>query len=239
LNIMKKRILMIATSNTQMGESGKTTGIWAEELAVPYYQLIDAGAEVVLASPKGGKVTLDPGSIKPTGQNDALVDRFLADPVAQAQVAATHVASSQDAATFDAVFFPGGHGTMWDLPNDAGVTQAVEAAFAAGKLIASVCHGAAGLVTARRADGASVVKGMRINSFTDAEEEAVGLTQVVPFQLESRLRALGAKFEGAANWQAFAIEDGQFITGQNPQSSALVAQHLTVALGLVQLKKAA
>jgi putative intracellular protease/amidase len=236
---MKKRILMIATSNTQMGESGKTTGIWAEELAVPYYQLIDAGAEVVLASPKGGKVTVDPGSIKPTGQNDALVDRFLADPAAQALVGTTHVASSQDAATFDAVFFPGGHGTMWDLPTDKGVTQAVEAAFAAGKLIASVCHGAAGLVTARRADGASVVKDMRVNSFTDAEEEAVGLAKVVPFQLESRLRALGAKFEGAANWQAFAVQDGQFITGQNPQSSALVAHHLTVALGLVQLKKAA
>lgn len=225
-----KRILMIATSNTVMGESGKPTGIWADELAVPYYQLMDAGAEVVLASPLGGPITLDPGSLKPMGENDPLVDRFLADPVAQATAKVTHVAADMDASTFDAVFFPGGHGTMWDLPTDAGVTRAVETAFAAGKLIASVCHGAAGLVTARRPDGEPVVKGKRINSFTDAEENAVGLSAIVPFHLETRLRALGAHFEGADNWASFAITDGQFITGQNPQSSALVAQHLLKAL---------
>lgn len=227
-----KRILMIATSNTVMGASGKPTGIWADELAVPYYQLLDAGAEVVLASPKGGALTLDPGSLKPLGENDPLVDRFLADPVAQARAQTTAVAAQVDARDFDAVFFPGGHGTMWDLPTDAGVTHAVESAFAAGKLIASVCHGAAGLVTARRPDGEPVVKGLRINSFTDAEEEAVGLAGVVPFALESRLRSLGAHFEGADNWAPFAIRDGQFITGQNPQSSALVAQHVLNALGL-------
>lgn len=228
-----QRILMIATSNTVMGASGKPTGIWADELAVPYYLLTDAGAEVVLASPLGGAITLDPGSLKPAGQNDPLVDRFLADPVAQAAAKTTHVAAQMDASGFDAVFFPGGHGTMWDLPTDAGVTRAVETAFAAGKLIASVCHGAAGLVTARRPDGEPVVKGQRINSFTDAEEEAVGLTGIVPFALESRLRALGAHFEGADNWTAFAIRDGQFITGQNPQSSALVAEQVLAALGLV------
>jgi len=230
MNQPPKRILMIATSNTVMGDSGKPTGIWADELAVPYYQLQDAGVEVVLASPLGGPITLDPGSLKPVGENDPLVERFLADPVAQAKAKATQIAAQMDAGTFDAVFFPGGHGTMWDLPNDAGVTRAVEAAFAAGKLIASVCHGAAGLVTARRPDGEPVVKGKRINSFTDAEEDAVGLSQVVPFQLESRLRALGAQFEGAANWAPFAVRDGQFITGQNPQSSALVAQHVLKAL---------
>jgi putative intracellular protease/amidase len=227
-----KRILMIATSNTVMGDSGKPTGIWADELAVPYYQLLDAGAEVVLASPLGGPITLDPGSLKPVGENDPLVDRFLADPVAQAAAKVTQVAADMDASHFDAVFFPGGHGTMWDLPTDAGVTRAVEAAFAANKLIASVCHGAAGLVTARRPDGEPVVKGKRINSFTDAEEDAVGLSAIVPFHLESRLRELGAHFEGADNWASFAIRDGQFITGQNPQSSALVAQHVLKALGL-------
>ena len=234
-----KRILMIATSNTVMGASGKPTGIWADELAVPYYQLMDAGVEVVLASPLGGPITLDPGSLKPAGENDPLVDRFLVDPVAQASAKTTRVAADMDASAFDAVFFPGGHGTMWDLPIDAGVTRAVETAFAAGKLIASVCHGAAGLVTARRPDGESVVKGKRINSFTDAEEEAVGLTAIVPFALESRLRALGAHFEGADNWAAFAIRDGQFITGQNPQSSALVAQHVLQALGLTATPVAA
>ena len=227
-----KRILMIATSNTVMGDSGKPTGIWADELAVPYYQLLDAGAEVVLASPLGGPITLDPGSLKPVGENDPLVDRFLADPVAQAAAKVTQVAADTDASHFDAVFFPGGHDTMWDLPTDAGVTRAVEAAFAANKLIASVCHGAAGLVTARRPDGEPVVKGKRINSFTDAEEDAVGLSAIVPFHLESRLRELGAHFEGADNWASFAIRDGQFITGQNPQSSALVAQHVLKALGL-------
>jgi putative intracellular protease/amidase len=213
-----------------MGDSGKPTGIWAEEIAVPYYELLDAGIDVQIASPRGGAVTMDPGSIKPAGQNDPAVERFLADAAAQAKLQATHIAASVDASAFDAVFFPGGHGTMWDLPGDAGVTRAVESAYAAGKLIASVCHGAAGLVSARRPDGEPVVKGLRINSFTDAEEAAVGLADVVPFHLESRLRELGALFEGAANWQAFAVRDGQFITGQNPQSSRLVAEHVLRAL---------
>jgi putative intracellular protease/amidase len=229
-NRMNKRILMIVTSNTQLGDTGKTTGIWAEELTVPYYALLDAGADVVLASPLGGKATLDASSMKPTGQNEPSVERYLGDSEAQNKLQNTLVAASVDGNTFDAVFFPGGHGTMWDLPHDAGVTRAVEAAFAANKFIASVCHGAAGLVTALRPDGKSIVHGKRVNSFTDAEEDAVGLSKVVPFQLESRLRALGAHFEGEANWQPFAVRDGQFITGQNPQSSALVATHLLDAL---------
>jgi putative intracellular protease/amidase len=236
---MNKRILMIVTSNARLGETGRTTGIWAEEFAVPYYRLIDAGAEVEIASPAGGAAPIDPGSLKPKGQNDALVERFLGDSVAQAKLQATHVVAAVDATAFDAIFFPGGHGTMWDLPVDAGVKRAVEAAFASDKLIASVCHGAAGLVSARRSDGKAVVKGHRINAFTDAEEAAVGLTAAVPFQLESRLRELGAKFEGTANWLPFAIRDRQFVTGQNPQSSALVAQHLLQALGLATLKDAA
>jgi putative intracellular protease/amidase len=229
---MTQRVLMIATSHTQLGNSGKPTGVWAEELVAPYYQLLDAGVAVTLATPLGGAVAFDATSLKPAGQNDALLERFLADAVAQAVVRATVTVASVVGVAFDAVFFPGGHGTMWDLPVDASVTQVVEKAFAAGALIGSVCHGAAGLVTARRPDGQSIVKGVRINSFTDAEEAAVGLTSVVPFQLESRLRELGAAFEGAANWQAFAVRDGQFITGQNPQSSQLVGQHLVAALGL-------
>jgi putative intracellular protease/amidase len=233
------KVLMIATSTTRMGAGGKPTGIWAEEIAAPYYALVDAGADVQIASPLGGAVTMDPGSIKPVGQNDPVVERFLTDAAAQAKVQSTHVAAAVDASAFDAVFFPGGHGTMWDLPGDAGVTRAVESAYAAGKLIASVCHGAAGLVTAKRPDGEPVVKGRRVNSFTDAEEAAVGLADVVPFQLESRLRELGALFEGAANWQPFAVRDGQFITGQNPQSSSLVARHLLTALGITHLQQAA
>ena len=236
---MNTRILMIVTSSSVMGTSGKPTGIWVEELAVPYYRFIDAGVAVEFASPTGGAVPLDAASLKPKGQNDAAVERFLADAQAQAKVRSTHVAAAVDAATFDALFFPGGHGTMWDLPADAGVTKAVEIAFAANKLIASVCHGAAGLVTALRPDGKSIVLGKRINSFTDAEEEAVGLTNVVPFLLEKRLRELGAQFEGAANWQAFAVRDGQFVTGQNPQSSDLVATHVLAALTSLSILQAA
>ncbi|GAB1436112.1 type 1 glutamine amidotransferase domain-containing protein [Sphaerotilus sulfidivorans] len=227
---MTSRILMIVTSNARMGDTGQPTGLWAEELAVPYYALADAGVEVTLASPAGGPAPIDPGSVKPVGQNDPVVERFLADTLLQARIAATPKASEFDGAAFDAVFFPGGHGTMWDLPVDAGVTRAVERAFADGKLIASVCHGAAGLVTAKRPDGQSIVKDLRVNSFTDAEEKAVGLEKVVPFLLETRLRELGGRFEGTGNWQPFALRDGQLITGQNPQSSHLVAQSLLAAL---------
>lgn len=227
---MTSRILMIVTSNARMGDTGTPTGLWAEELAVPYYALADAGVDVTLASPAGGPAPIDPGSVKPIGQNDPVVERFLADTALQALIAATPKASAFDGAEFDAVFFPGGHGTMWDLPVDDGVTRAVERAFAANKLIAAVCHGAAGLVTAKRPDGQSIVKDVRVNSFTDAEEVAVGLEKVVPFMLETRLRELGGRFEGTGNWQAFAIRDGQLITGQNPQSSHRVAQELLKAM---------
>ncbi|MEJ6006126.1 type 1 glutamine amidotransferase domain-containing protein [Paucibacter sp. AS339] len=226
------RILMILTSNSRMGNTGKPTGLWAEELAAPYYALLDAGVAIELASPAGGPVPIDPSSLKPAGENEAIVERFLADAGLQALIGQTAKAQDKNALEFDAVFFPGGHGTMWDLPTDAGVTRAVEQAFAAGKLIASVCHGAAGLVTAKRPDGLSIVHGLRVNSFTDSEEIAVGLHEVVPFMLETRLRELGGKFEGAADWQAFALRDGQLITGQNPQSSDRVAALLLQALGV-------
>jgi putative intracellular protease/amidase len=229
---MSTRILMIVTSNDTMGSTGKPTGLWAEEFAVPYYALADAGAAVELASPAGGPAPIDPASIKPAGENDPMVERYLADPEVQTRVAHTKKVSDIDVTQFDAVFFPGGHGTMWDLPVDPAVRHAVEHMDAACKIVASVCHGAAGLVSARRPDGAPVVAGRKINAFTDAEEAAVGLTEVVPFKLESRLRELGAVFEGAPEWQPFAIRDGHFITGQNPQSSALVAGKVLHALGL-------
>lgn len=226
------RILMIVTSNSRMGDTGQSTGLWAEELAAPYYALVDAGAEVVLASPAGGPAPIDPGSVKPRGENDKIVERFLADAPLQALVQATRPVAELDATQFDAVFMPGGHGTMWDLPTSDGVTRAVEQAWAGGKLVASVCHGAAGLVTSKRPDGRSIVHGLKVNSFTDSEEAAVGLAQVVPFLLESRLRALGGQFVGAADWQPFVVRDGQLITGQNPQSSSRVAAEVLRALGL-------
>jgi len=227
---MTSRILIIVTSNARLGDTGKPTGFWAEELAAPYYALTDAGAQVDFASPAGGAAPLDPGSVKPPGENDAVVERFLADSALQTRLATTPRIADLDVGAYDALFFPGGHGTMWDLPGHPGVTHAVERAFATGKVIASVCHGAAGLVSARRPDGRSIVAGKRVNSFTDAEEAAVGLTGVVPFALETRLRELGGQFEGAAKWQPFVVRDGQLVTGQNPQSSALVAAALLEAL---------
>ncbi|QJQ01572.1 NonF [Herbaspirillum rubrisubalbicans] len=225
-------ILMIVTSSSRMGDTDKPTGLWAEELAAPYYALVDAGASVVIASTAGGRAPIDPGSVKAQGQNDAIVERMLADAELQQRIAQTLPLGQVKVDAFDAVFFPGGHGTMWDLPTDANVKATVEAAFGAGKYIASVCHGAAGLVSAVRADGKPMVAGKRVNSFTDAEEREVGLAEVVPFLLESRLRELGGIFEGADNWQVFAVRDGQLITGQNPQSSERVAQVLLEALGM-------
>jgi putative intracellular protease/amidase len=229
---MKTRVLMIVTSHARLGDSGKPTGLWAEELAVPYYALVDAGATVTLASPAGGAAPIDPGSVKPAGGNDPAVERLLKDAILQGALADTRRVSELDGADFDALFFPGGHGTMWDLPVDPGVTRTVERAFANGRWIAAVCHGPAGLVSARRPDGSPVVSGLRVNSFTNAEETAVGLDAIVPFLLETRLRELGGRFESADSWRPFAVRDGRLITGQNPQSSERVARALLEALDL-------
>jgi putative intracellular protease/amidase len=235
---MSKRILMLVTSNGSMGAGGKATGIWAEELAAPYYALIDAGHSVDIASPKGGAVPLDPGSLKPAGQNTPIVERFLNDKAAMQTIGATHISSAVSASDYDAVFLPGGHGTMWDMPDDNGVKAAVESAFRAGKPVAAVCHGVSGLVGAVDAKGKPITAGRRVNSFTDAEEEAAGLTSAMPFLLETRLRSLGAHFESAPNWQPFAVRDGNLITGQNPNSSELVARHLLEALEESEAKAA-
>ncbi len=236
---MNKRVLMIVTSHTTMGSSGKATGIWADELAAPYYVFMDAGFEVDIASPKGGRPAFDPSSIKPHGQNNPHIERFLVDPIAQSKLDHTMLTAAVDGAEYDAIFLPGGHGAMWDLPNDAGVTRLVENAFAANKVIAAVCHGPAGLVTAKRPDGKSILFDKKINGFTDEEETAAGLADVVPFKLETRMRELGGVFSKAANWQAFAVRDGLLITGQNPSSSVLVAQHTIAALSTQFVKQAA
>ena len=220
---MNKQVAIVVTSNNKMGDSGKPTGIWVEELAVPYYQFLDAGVAVVIASPLGGAVPFDPSSVAATGKNSPQVERFLADADAQKAVQTTQMVATLDPAAFDAVFFPGGHGTMWDLPNNPAVTKLVEKQFAANKIVAAVCHGPAGLVSAKRADGKSILFGKKVNAFTDAEEVAAGLMDVVPFTLESRIRELGGEFESVANWQPHAVRDGNLITGQNPASSEKVA----------------
>jgi putative intracellular protease/amidase len=226
----RKRTLMVTTSNAKMGDTGKTTGVWAEELVVPYYVLLDAGVEVEIASPLGGVVPFEPNSLKPAGENEPVIERFLNDPVAQGKVNAARKLADLDAQSFDAIFFPGGHGTMWDLPGDSSVTAAVATAYAADKFVVAVCHGPSGLVSAKRPDGKSILQGKRVNGFTNAEEDAAGLTSVVPFALETRMRELGGVFENGPDWQPYAVRDDKLITGQNPQSSALVAQKLLAAL---------
>lgn len=218
------KILMIVTSAATMGDGGKPTGVWFEEVATPYYTFVDAGAQVTIASIMGGETPVDPNSIKPDGQNEGSVRRFMADSVASKAMKATAKLSDIEVRGYDAVFLPGGHGTMWDLPNSAALANVLGTAWSTGKVIAAVCHGPAGLVNAKDASGKPLVQGRRVTSFTDAEERAAGLDNAVPFLLESRMRSLGAKFEGAANWQPFAVADDRLITGQNPASSALTAK---------------
>jgi putative intracellular protease/amidase len=235
-----KPILMIVTSHDQLGNTGKPTGIWAEELTTPYYVLQDAGYSVTLASPKGGKPPFAEGSVKLVlEENEGTVKRFLNDPSAMAKFDATHAVSSLRMSDFSAVFLPGGHGTMWDTATDDDVARLVGDAFQSGKPVASVCHGPAGLVKAVGADGCSIVKGKRVNAFTNEEETAVALMDVVPFHLETRLRELGGIFERGPMWGAFAVRDGNLITGQNPASSTLVAQHVVAALKEAAEAKAA
>ena len=225
-----RKVLFIVTSHDRLGETAERTGIWTEELAAPYYLLIDAGVHVDLASTRGGKAPLDPGSVKVSSTNPASVERFVRDPDAIRLIATTRNVEAVDFVAYDAVFFPGGNGTMWDLPGNAAIADKLGTFFDSGRVVAAVCHGAAGLVSARSKQGRPIVKGRRISAFTDAEELATGLTRVVPFLLESRLRGLGGRFARARNFQPFAVRDRNLITGQNPMSSDLVARHLLEAL---------
>lgn len=227
---MAKRALVILTSHDRLGDSGRATGFYYEELATPYWALVDAGLSVDIASVQGGPAPHDPGSLGAPGSRPADVERFVGDPAAVEKVQATRNVAEVRAEEYDAFFLPGGHGTMWDLPTSTALAELLGRAFDLGKVIGAVCHGPAGLVAARRADGRPIVEGKRVNSFTDAEEAAVGLTQVVPFLLESRLRQLGASFEGAGNFQPYAVRDGNLVTGQNPMSSPLVAAEMVKAL---------
>ncbi|MEM1253504.1 MAG: type 1 glutamine amidotransferase domain-containing protein [Cyanobacteria bacterium P01_H01_bin.21] len=224
------KILIITTSHTHLGNTEKKTGLWLEELTTPYYAFVDAGASVTVASIKGGPVPIDPGSEKAAGENSPSVERFRTDTGAQTAVANTPSINDVDANSYDAVFLPGGHGTMWDFPQSDRLGQIVAETLAQDRIVAAVCHGPAGLVSAKTATGDSVVKGRKVATFTDAEESAVGLTETVPFLLESKLRELGADIHTAGNFEAYAIADGNLITGQNPMSSELVAQKVLSAI---------
>jgi len=224
------KILMVLTSHDQLGNTGKKTGFWLEELAAPYYVFKDAGAEVVLASPKGGQPPLDPKSNEPDFQT-AATHRFEADSSATAQLGTT--LRLQDVAQdgFDAVFYPGGHGPLWDLAEDRHSIALIENTLAAGKPLAAVCHAPGVLRHAKASDGQPLVKGKSVTGFTNTEEDAVGLTDVVPFLVENMLKENGGQYSKGADWQSYVVEDGLLITGQNPGSSEAAAKALLVKLG--------
>jgi putative intracellular protease/amidase len=223
------KILMVLTSHDKLGDTGKKTGFWLEEFAAPYYVLKDAGAEITLASPKGGQPPLDPKSDEPDAQTEA-TKRFKADDAAKAQLASTEVLADIDPGQFDAVFYPGGHGPLWDLAEDKTSKAIIENTLAADKPVALVCHAPAVLKNANAPDGGPLVKGRKVTGFTNAEEEAVGLTDVVPFLLEDVLKEQGAEFSEGGTFKPHVVTDGLLITGQNPPSSEPAAEALLKVL---------
>ena len=218
-------VLMVLTSHDQLGDTGKKTGFWLEEFAAPFYVLKDAGASVTLASPKGGQPPLDPKSDLPENQTE-MTRRFRSDPAAQAQLANTKRLAEVSAGDFDAVFYPGGHGPMWDLPDNPASVALIEAFVKADKPVGAVCHAPVALVNVRGRDGEYLVKGRRVTGFTNSEEEAVGLTAVVPFLLEDRLKERGGVFSKGPDWAPYVQVDGKLVTGQNPASSEPGAKEL-------------
>ncbi|MBD2234696.1 type 1 glutamine amidotransferase domain-containing protein [Phormidium tenue] len=227
------KILMILTSHDQLGDTGKKTGFWLEEFAAPYYVFKDAGAEITLASPQGGQPPLDPKSDAPDAQTEA-TDRFSQDPEAQQALANTAVLATLSAADYDAVFYPGGHGPLWDLANDAHSIALIEAFYGANKPVAAVCHAPGVLRHAKAADGSPLVQNKGVTGFTNSEEAAVGLTDVVPFLVEDMLTQNGGHYSKAEDWQVHVVHDGLLITGQNPASSEAAAQALLQALSVAQ-----
>lgn len=222
-------ILMVLTSHDQLGDTGKKTGFWLEEFAAPYYVLKDAGADVTLASPRGGQPPLDPKSDEADAQTEA-THRFKADPAAQAALASTMPLSDIEAAEFDAVFYPGGHGPLWDLAEDGNSIRLIEAFVATDRPVGAVCHAPGVLRHVRAADGKPLVSGRRVTGFTNSEEEAVGLTDVVPFLVEDMLIANGGHYEKGGDWGVHVVTDGKLVTGQNPASSEEAAKALLALL---------
>ncbi|MDF2913019.1 type 1 glutamine amidotransferase domain-containing protein [Pantoea agglomerans] len=223
------KILMVLTSHDELGTTGKKTGFWLEELAAPYYAFLDAGVEITLASPKGGQPPLDPKSDEPDSQTDE-TRRFHADSAAQAVLASTVKLDTVDQEAFDAVFYPGGHGPLWDLANDKHSISLIEQTLQAGKPVALVCHAPGVLRDVKNADGTPLVKGKKVTGFTNSEEEGVGLTEVVPFLVEDVLKQNGGLYSRGDDWQSYTVQDGLLITGQNPGSSAETAKVLLTSL---------
>ncbi|MFM7450188.1 MAG: type 1 glutamine amidotransferase domain-containing protein [Leptolyngbyaceae cyanobacterium] len=217
------KVLIVLTSHDQLGSTGKKTGFWLEEFTAPYYVFKDAKADITLASPKGGQPPLDPKSDEPDAQTQA-IRRFRGDIEVQTALANTVKLSEVLPDQFDVVFYPGGHGPLWDLAVDSNSIALIESMYAAGKVVAAVCHAPAVLLNAKAPDGSPLVQTKSVTGFSNEEEEAVQLADVVPFLLEDALKAKGGNYSRVDNWQPHAVMDGVLITGQNPASSEIVAQ---------------
>jgi len=225
-----KKVLFVLTSHEDLGNTGEKTGFWIEEFATPYYLLKDKGVQITLASPKGGQPPIDPKSASPDSQTPA-TKRFNEDKETQELLSKTLKLESVNQADYDAVFYPGGHGPLWDLAEDTNSIALIEAFYNNNKPVSAVCHAPAIFKNTKNADGSPLVKGKKVTGFTNGEEAAVQLTDVVPFLVEDMLKAAGGVYSKGDDWAPYAVEDGLLITGQNPASSELVAELLLKKLG--------
>jgi len=223
------KVLIVLTSHDELGNTGEKTGFWSEELAAPYYALADAGIEITLASPKGGLPPLDPKSQLPDFQTDD-TKRFDTDKNLQEKLAHTLILGDEKEEDYDAVFYPGGHGPLWDLTYDKNSIALIEKFYGNGKPVATVCHASSALLYAKTPKGESLVKNKQVTGFANTEEEAVGLTEVVPFLLEDELKKQGGIYSKGADWASYVLQDGHLITGQNPGSSTAAAEKLIALL---------
>lgn len=223
------KVLFVLTSHSELGNTGKKTGFWVEEFAAPYYAMVDEDVDVTIASPKGGQPPVDPKSEEPDAQTEA-TKRYYADESLKEKVANTKVLADVKAADFDAVFYPGGHGPMWDLYSDINSITLIQDFWAAGKPVGAVCHAPSALLNVKDENGDPLVKGKKVTGFTNTEEEGVQLTDVVPYLLEDELQAQGGHYSKGADWGSYVVKDGMLITGQNPASSEEAAKAMLALL---------
>jgi len=219
------KVLFVLTSHSELGNTGKKTGFWVEEFAAPYYVMADEGVEITIASPKGGQPPIDPKSEAPDAQTEA-TKRYYSDDTVKEKVAHTKKLAEVNAADFDAVFYPGGHGPMWDLYDDKDSIALIQNFWTAGKPVAAVCHAPSALLNVKDRNGDPLVKGKKVTGFTNTEEEGVQLTDVVPYLLEDELKARGGQYSSGSDWSSHVVKDGMLITGQNPASSEEAAKAL-------------
>ncbi len=224
-----KKVLFVLPSHDKLGDTGQKTGYWLEEFASPYYEFVDNGYDVVIASPKGGKPPVDPKSLQPENQSES-TKRLQNDPVVQQKLENTLILNEVSDGEYDTLFLPGGHGPMWDLSQDKDLKRIVESFYNNKKIISAVCHGPAGLLQATDNNGNSILKDKRVTGFTNDEEHTVKLDKTVPFLLEDKMKELGGNFEKTENFKPFIVSDGQIITGQNPASSLLAARRVVEVL---------